>query len=363
MKKILYFIQLPPPIHGVSTINQYVYESEKINEEVEKALLEIKFSDDIRGLRKFTLNKVFRFFISLLQLFFKLLIFKPDFIYFSIMPVGKGLIRDVLYVFIIKLLGVKPIYHLHNKGIEANMRNSFLKYIYKWIFEDAVIIHLSEKLMEREIGGLGLKNAVCFIVPNGIKEEPFIKIERQDGIINLLFLSNLFWQKGVFVLLKAFAQVAEKYDHVKLNIVGASRGKKQEESISVFIKKNGLAGKTEYYGPLYSEEKKKHFTNADIFVLPSLNESFGLVNIEAMHYELPVIATDQGAIPEIIIDGETGFVVKTGSVDDLVEKIGMLVENRELRLKMGESGQKRFKENYTYSIFESNMKAVFDSLM
>jgi len=59
---ILYFIQLPPPVHGVSLVNNFVYQNALINENIEKHLLEIKFSDEISELRRTTLRKIIYFF-------------------------------------------------------------------------------------------------------------------------------------------------------------------------------------------------------------------------------------------------------------------------------------------------------------
>ena len=96
--KILYLIQLPPPVHGVSSINEFVYQNARINENMEKHLLEIKFSNDISELRKTTLSKIMHFFKLLLHLRNTLKQINPDYVYFSIMPVGKGFWRDLLFV-------------------------------------------------------------------------------------------------------------------------------------------------------------------------------------------------------------------------------------------------------------------------
>ena len=78
-----------------------------------------------------------------------------------------------------------------------------------------------------------------------------------------------------------------------------------------------------------------------------------LVNLEAMHYKLPVISTDEGGIRDIVEDGVTGFIVPKENATALAEKIAILIDDGELRRKMGEAGYKRYKELFTLPIFET----------
>ena len=78
----------------------------------------------------------------------------------------------------------------------------------------------------------------------------------------------------------------------------------------------------------------------DIFILPSLREGLPTVVIEAMSYGLPVIATDVGGTSELLINGETGFLIKPSDVDSLIKKLSILIENELQRITMGKSGRK-----------------------
>lgn len=98
------------------------------------------------------------------------------------------------------------------------------------------------------------------------------------------------------------------------------------------------------------------FEQADIFVFPTFyhNESFPLVNLEAMQYKLPIVSTDEGGIRDIVEDGVTGFIVPKEDAAVLAKKIAVLVDDEGLRGKMGEAGYKRYKELFTLSIFETH---------
>ena len=77
-------------------------------------------------------------------------------------------------------------------------------------------------------------------------------------------------------------------------------------------------------------------------MLPTHNECFPLVNLEAMEYKLPVISTNEGGIPSIIEEGKTGYIIEKKNVSALADKIELLLNNPSLCQKMGENGQKNF---------------------
>lgn len=364
MKKVLYFIQVPPPIHGVSIINKYVLESEIINENIDKKLLEIKFSDSIDELTHFSFAKFFKFiniFFSLLKLLLK---FKPNFVYFSIMPVGKGFYRDFFYVLLIKTFGTKIIFHLHNGGINDEKHTYIKSKMYHWVFDNSFIIHLSEGLLEKEISPLKLKNSKVFAVSNGVEENIHI-FDRisHNHIVNLLFVSNIFPEKGLMVLLNAFLMVFQKHKNIHLHIVGSTPNIHYKTEILEFILNNGLHEHVTIHDFANELEKAKLFTNSDIFVFPTLNDTWGLVNLEAMQFSLPIISTFEGAIPEYIQNGENGILVEKNNVFQLCEKINLLIENEALRKKIGEKGNKNYLKNYTKLSFENNMKKTFNEIM
>ena len=100
---------------------------------------------------------------------------------------------------------------------------------------------------------------------------------------------------------------------------------------------------------LLEKKKIKFFRTSDIFVFPTYyeRETFGIVNIEAMSWGLPVISSTEGAIPEIVQDGVTGFIVNPKSPEEIADKIMILINNSDLRIKMGMKGREVYKSKYT----------------
>ena len=112
-----------------------------------------------------------------------------------------------------------------------------------------------------------------------------------------------------------------------------------------------------YLGPKYGDEKNFFFSNADIFVFPTyyFNECFPLVLLEAMQYKLPIITSCEGGIPDIVTNGENGFVCKTNDVDTTADAIEALLKEKEVRTGMGEVGYRIFKGKFTLDVFNNKI--------
>ena len=103
---------------------------------------------------------------------------------------------------------------------------------------------------------------------------------------------------------------------------------------------------------------------SDLCVLPSqAREGLGIALIEAMAAGLPVVGTDVGGIPEVIRNGENGFLVPPGSAEPLAQAIGKLVGDQELRIAMGCRGRQIYEERFTLSTMMTQIEALYDQLL
>lgn len=363
--KILYFIQLPPPVHGVSVTNKLVYNSHLINESFEKKLLRINFSTEIEELREFSVKKLGTFFMTLFKLKWELISYRPDLVYFSLIPVGSGFIRDAIYALTIKLLGKKVVYHLNNRGIPRYSSRLLYRVLYKWVFNNSAIIHVSGELLRSEIEPLKLINTKTFVLGNTIEEFKVNKKIRKDEKLQLLFLSNYFPEKGLMTLLEAINLLKEKKPEIILNTYGSLQNKNEEARCRKYVKENGLKKYVNIHGPVYDKEKHKVFENADIFIFPSYfrEECFPVTILEAMNAKLPVIATRIGAIPEMVEDGENGLLIDPLDPAQLAQKIDFLSKNKALRIKLGQNAFNHFGKTFSYSVFEHKMSLIYHNIL
>jgi len=150
----------------------------------------------------------------------------------------------------------------------------------------------------------------------------------------------------------------------KAKIVGAEADLTYE-NLKEYINRKKLSNLIDLCGPLYNEEKNNVYKSSHIFVFPTYYkiETFGSVIIEAMQYELPIISTNFGGISEIIDDGVEGFLVNTKSPTEIAEKLEILLNNKELRIKMSKQAREKFLKKFTFSIYEQNLSNIFDEIL
>lgn len=98
-------------------------------------------------------------------------------------------------------------------------------------------------------------------------------------------------------------------------------------------------------------------------MFPTLNETFGLVLLEAMEYGIPCVATDEGGISDIIENGKTGFIIHKKTAECLAEGIKKLLVEENLRVSMGRNGRIMFEQLFTEERFERNMHRILTELV
>ena len=113
-----------------------------------------------------------------------------------------------------------------------------------------------------------------------------------------------------------------------------------------------------YVGEKFGNDKGDIFSNVDVFVHPTLNDCFPLVLLEAMQYSLPVISTLEGGIPDIVDDNSTGFLIPKNDRQALVEKLELLIGDKDLRLKMGLAARQKFDLEFKSDTFETRMTQI-----
>jgi glycosyltransferase involved in cell wall biosynthesis len=162
--------------------------------------------------------------------------------------------------------------------------------------------------------------------------------------------------KGVYVLLDACVILKKRQIPFRCIFIGGE-GDITANQFFEKVSQWNLKDEVEYQGKKYGFDKEDAFGKANIFAFPTYyhNETFGLVNLEAMQHSLPVISTFEGAIPEVVIDGVNGFLVPQQNVEALADKLEILIGNRKLRNEMGLAGKKRYEEKYTLAIFENRI--------
>lgn len=162
--------------------------------------------------------------------------------------------------------------------------------------------------------------------------------------------------KGHDVLLEVWPDVVAGAPHAALVVVGdgddRDRLMRKAETL-------GLSGSIRFTGSVPDEELDRLFRRCSFFVMPSVNEGFGLVFLEAMRASKPCIG-GPGAASEIIEDGATGFVVDPGDRGAMVRALVELFSQPERRIDMGARGRERFERRFTEEHFRERLRAALE---
>src|SRR3989344_1243037 len=170
-------------------------------------------------------------------------------------------------------------------------------------------------------------------------------------LVHILFVGTWFERKGGPLLLEAFKRLSKKYPKARLTIVGEVPKKFKVKSSKLKI----------YNYVLRESLMREFFPKADIFVLvPPKVEGFGFAAVEAMSFGIPTVVSNVCALPELVENGQSGFVVKGGSIDDLRDKLEILICDQTLREKMGEAARKRFVEKFSIEKLNASLLKIYN---
>jgi len=178
--------------------------------------------------------------------------------------------------------------------------------------------------------------------PNNNGEE-FRKRYNCDGSNVILSVGRLNYQKGFQYLLKAMPKILQQMPNAKLMIVGEGE---EFTCLSNMVQSLGLKDSVILTGAMSQKEMSEAYVAADVFVLPSIFESFGIALIEAQAAGKPVVGTRVGGAPEALQEDETGFLVNPGDFEQLAEAIIRFLSDEKLAREMGENGKRFVKARF-----------------
>lgn len=206
-----------------------------------------------------------------------------------------------------------------------------------------------------------MTNSKIHVIPNGIDFEDIPNIQSHKSIEHpsILYVGGLTKIKGVDILLNAVPLIIKKIPNLHIYITGSGP---EEDNLKKVVKRLNMEENVKFLGFIPEDEKYSYYKSVDVCVFPSLYEPFGIVLLEAMGSGKPVVASNVGGIPFVVIDGKTGLLFEPGNIDELAEKVIFLLQNGELRKKMGERGQERAKE-FTWDKIAERMVEVYKEIL
>ena len=244
------------------------------------------------------------------------------------------------------------------------------KWLKKWIarilyqnrdLRLAAALHATASREAERFRELGFKNPII-TSPNGVNV-PQVLPPREHGCKRrALFMSRMVANKGVLELVEAWGRVRPKGWECELVYTTANEDERLcERRVRERIHALGLDNDFVFTGALSDEEKWKAYRRADLFVLPTYTENFGIVIAEALYAGLPVITTR--GTPWREIDGTCGWWIDIG-VEPLVQTLQRAVElSDDVRCKMGESGEKLIEASYMWKSAVMKIRDAYQEIV
>lgn len=380
--RILFVLHLPPPVHGAAVVGKCIHDSERVNRAFDCHYVNLTTAQSLEDIGKGGLKKLLAYCKKLREIYQAIRQTRPDYVYVTPNTAKGPFYKDFVIVEWCKLWsGKKAILHFHNKGVSTRQDRWLDNLLYRRFFHHTEVILLGKPLYE-DIKKYVDEKRVHYC-PNGIEAltatkrsgAPTIReatkrneVATLTEVPRILWLTNIMLTKGLMEFLDALVVLKERNVGFLVDFVGGMTAEITEEQFQQALATRGLETCTQYAGRKYGEEKERFFNGADIFVLPSYTEAFPLTILEAMQHGLPIVATNVGGISTAVENGINGILIggdkPVMSLDyrpdaqELADALQTLLENGDLRQKMGKAGKERFEQEFTQDRFEQRMVKV-----
>ncbi len=225
-------------------------------------------------------------------------------------------------------------------AVSRTTKNDILKYF-----------NISEERVTVIHNGIDINKWKPTPISESLKKEYNIK----DDYI--LFVGRPTKQKGMEYLIEAA-------DYIDIQIVMAATGADTKEYEQEIAQKIQTKKNIVWINKLLKEEEYiQLYSSAKIFVCPSIYEPFGIINLEAMSCEVPVVASAVGGILEVVVPEETGILVEPANPQQIAEAVNRLLKDESLRRKMGRAGRERVEKYFSWTYIAQQTKKLYETII
>jgi glycosyltransferase involved in cell wall biosynthesis len=195
------------------------------------------------------------------------------------------------------------------------------------------------------------------LIPNGVDLETYTVPKRDWSSPRFLSVGRIVYQKGLDLGLYAFAQLKDLTWHWSIAGDGP-----QLESLRSLAAELGISERVTFLGWQSREALTHQYQNANTFLFPSRHEGMPNAVLEAMSTGLPVVATRIAGSEELVVEGETGFMVQTENVDELKNALHRIISNPGMAEKMGDASRRRVEQNYSWKTVAQQYKDSLEKI-
>lgn len=356
MRKInvIALVQLPPPVHGAAVINQRVTSILDSSRVLGCKVIRLNYARNFQEMHAPAFKKVLYTLSILIRLLKYFLVNRPAVTYIAFSPFGVGFYRDLFFVALARLFCSKPYLHLHGTGL-SNEKSKIKAILLRWMLKRSRLILIAPSLYRDVDNFTHLERTV--VIENCV-DDPGEYTKKRSSIIRILYLANLDERKGVKTAISIYSKIRELGYSSELVIAGSDTVHLSKNDLELYInyKYPAIADGITVCGPVYGPAKAELFLNADLFLYPSMHDASPLVVLEALSYGVPVVSSNQGALPDMIAHGDSGFISSENEINQYVGHFISCVDNLAAHSL---SARKSYLSKYSPSVFKDKVERLF----
>jgi glycosyltransferase involved in cell wall biosynthesis len=262
------------------------------------------------------------------------------------MSFGGSVVRKLVLLRVALWFGVPTILHLHGSEFAVfceRLPPRWRAMLVRSMARAARIVVIGSFWRQFLVEGLGIDARRVVVVANGVPLPPVRAEVAPQGACRIVYLGALGRRKGTSDLLLALASPLLR--ELAWEAVVAGNG--DVDGFRAEAAALGIAGRVVFPGWVGAEATQALLRTAGMLVLPSYNEGLPVAVLEAMASGVAVVTTRVGAIPDLGIDGEAGFLIEPGAIQDLAERLALLVGDGALRARFGANGRRRIESDFS----------------
>ncbi len=363
-RKLIVVGQTPPPFNGQAKMIRQMING--LCGEFDLLHIRMAYSDSVVSAGKFGVAKILHLFRLICETRRALEENPGAVLYYP--PASPNLLpvlRDIIFLLAVRPLAGKTVFHFHSGGV-----SEFIKR-HAWLAPAARAAYGSPDLAV-ELGASCPRDGTFFgarkvcLVPNGIDVPPPAgeKTDGETGGIKILYVGIHTGSKGLFDLLETARELKRRNVVFEICTAGLWYTEKERRHFELLRAQWNLEAEVRTPGQKTGADLWALYEWADVFFFPTFYEweTFGLVQVEAMAYGLPVVASDWQGPKDVVLDGETGILCPVHNITAFADALQRLTQDRGLRLKMGCAGQERYKRYFSADCFIRNIKRVLEEV-
>jgi len=362
--RVLLIGALPPPFIGTSEVTRQVLHSQLLTSEFEILFLDVSDRRPLTSLGHFEYRNVVLGLKHAIQFLFLVLLKRPSVVYLGISQGLWGYLRDLCFILPAVALRRRTVIHLHGSEFDR-VHAAFpspVRALSRWALSRvSAAIVLSDRL--RGVFERLVPPDRIHAVPNGIAPFPTPHPPDDGTPPRILWLSNMFARKGIVPFLRSLPRVIGAHPDVRITIAGEWESPQLRDQVMALPEVRQALPHLTFAGRVGPCEKPGLLAQHTLFVLPPLEpEGMPVSILEAMSAGIPVVSTAQGAIPDLVREGETGYLVEP-TPEGIASAISRLLSDQSLRKAMGDRARAHVQSNFSEERFAQRLTDLFHQVV